>query len=197
MRAEPAHVFADAGATPLARRERRPVTLAAYATRPDGSLVHLTVVDLSYDGCGVLCTTRLDAGEILTLSVMDRGTALATVRWVDGVKAGLSFTAEPPGAAERQPRRHERVCVGGEVIMRRAGKVSFRVEVYDLSPDGCKAEFVERPELHEQLWIKFDGLEAVEARVRWIAGAKAGLEFARPLHAAVFDLLVKRFPSDA
>jgi hypothetical protein len=76
--------------------------------------------------------------------------------------------------------------------MRRAGKLSFRVHVYDLSPDGCKAEFVDRPELHEQLWIKFDGLEALEASVRWLAGSRAGVRFARPLHAAVFDLLAAR-----
>jgi hypothetical protein len=70
--------------------------------------------------------------------------------------------------------------------------MSFRVHIYDLSPDGCKAEFVERPELNEQLWIKFDGMEALEAKVRWIVGARAGLRFSRPLYAAVFDLLVAK-----
>jgi hypothetical protein len=111
------------------------------------------------------------------------------------------WTAEDPIAQPEQPPfaasaglipRRERVAVTGEVTMRRPGKVSFRVEVYDLSRDGCKAEFVERPELHERLWLKFDALEAVEARVRWVAGAKVGLEFVRPFHAAVFELLVTR-----
>ena len=76
--------------------------------------------------------------------------------------------------------------------MRRAGKLDFRVHIYDLSPDGCKAEFVDRPEVGEQLWIKFDGMEALEANVRWIVGQKAGVKFARPIHAAVFDLLATR-----
>jgi len=81
--------------------------------------------------------------------------------------------------------------------MRRAAKLAFRVRIYDLSPEGCKAEFVERPSIGEQLWVKFDGIEALEAKVRWIVGAKAGLKFARPLHAAVFDLLIAKLRAAA
>jgi hypothetical protein len=186
-------VFADVGSQPMNRRERRPVTLTAFATRPDGSASEITIVDLSFAGCGVICTTSLVAGERLRLSVADRGTAEALVRWVDGARAGLSFeSVDISESASKKPRRHERVSVEGEVTMRRSGKVSFRVHIYDLSPEGCKAEFVERPELDEQLWIKFDGLEALEARVRWLSGAKAGVRFSRPLHPAVFDLIVSR-----
>ena len=185
--------FAEAGSQPLHRRERRPVTLAAYGAREDGSAAEMTVVDLSFDGCGVICTAALIAGERLNLTVVGRGTAAAVVRWVDGARAGLSFdAAEHQETPTKQPRIHERVSVDGEVTMRRAGKISFRVHIYDLSPDGCKAEFVERPELDEQLWIKFDGLEALEARVRWLAGARAGVKFNRALHPAVFDLVVAR-----
>ena len=48
----PARLFAESGAPPLLRRERRPVTLSALGTRDDGSVVEMTVVDLSSDGCG-------------------------------------------------------------------------------------------------------------------------------------------------
>jgi hypothetical protein len=189
-------VFADVGSQPMQRRERRPVTLTAFANRADGSASEITIVDLSFSGCGVICTTSLVAGERLSLSVLGRGTAEAIVRWVDGARAGLSFeSTDVSESASKKPRRHERVSVEGEVTMRRSGKTSFRVHIYDLSPDGCKAEFVERPELDEQLWIKFDGLEALEARVRWLSGAKAGLSFIRPLHPAVFDLIVSRLGS--
>lgn len=190
-------VFGHPGSQPLHRRERRPVTLAAFANREDGSAIELTVVDLSFDGCGVTCTSRLATGERLTLSVAGRGSAAAVVRWVNAARAGLSFLSiEPRGRPSMQPRSHKRVPVDGEVLMRRSGKVSFRVQIFDLSPDGCLAEFVERPELDEQLWIKFDGLEALEARVRWMAGAKAGLKFTRPLHPAVFDLIALRLGAD-
>ena len=178
---------------PLGRRERRPVTLSAYATRENGSIVEMTITDLSYDGCGVISAVDLSAGEQLKMSVVRRGVALATVRWVAGTRAGLSFASEAlDETPARQPRRHERISVSGEVTMRRSGRVNFKVQVYDLSPEGCKAEFADRPELHEQLWIRFEGLEALEASVRWIVGAKTGLKFSHAIHPAVFDLLTER-----
>jgi hypothetical protein len=186
-------MLAGDGALPLQRRERRPTSLSAYATRQDGSVVELTVVDLSADGCGVLCPCELHAGERLNLAVLRRGTTGATVRWADGGRAGLSFGSPVAVEGATKPRRHERISVDGEVAMRRAGKTHFRVHIYDISPDGCKAEFVDRPELGEQLWIKFDGMEAMEAHVCWIVGARAGLRFVRPIHAAIFDMLVARF----
>ena len=188
----PARKFAEAGAPPIQGRERRPASLGAFATRKDGSVVEMTVVDLSIDGCGVLCPTHLDKGEMLNLAVLRRGTVGAVVRWSEGGRAGLSFTQEPTGVAPVEPRCHERIAVDGEVSLRRAGKTQFRVHIYDICPDGCKAEFVDRPELGEQLWIKFDSMDAVEANVRWITGAKAGLRFSRPLHAAVFAMLIGR-----
>ena len=98
----------------------------------------------------------------------------------------------PPAARLERPRGYERVSVDGELAMRRAGRGGFRVHVYDLSREGCKAEFVDRPELGEQLWIRFDGLGAIEATVRWIAGMRAGLRFARAIHPAVFDVLIAK-----
>lgn len=188
----PARKFAEAGAPPLQRRERRPTSLSAYATRQDGTVVEMTVVDLSSDGCGVLCPSPLQKGEPLNLAVLRRGTAGAVVRWSEGGRAGLSFTGDTSVSPTVEPRCHERVAVEGEVSLRRAGKTQFRVHIYDICPDGCKAEFVDRPELGEQLWIKFDAMDALEANVRWITGAKAGLRFRRPLHAAVFDMLIAR-----
>jgi len=189
----PARMFAEAGGPPLQRRERRPAALSATATRGDGSMVDLTIVDFSHDGCGVLCAAGLHEGERLTLAVLRRGTTSAEVRWASGGRAGLCFTSQPePKRITDQPRGYERVSVEGEVAMRRAGKLNFRVRIYDISPDGCKAEFVDRPDLGEQLWVKFDGMEALEADVRWIVAAKAGLKFARPIHAAVFDMLLTR-----
>jgi hypothetical protein len=37
-----------------------------------------------------------------------------------------------------------------------------------------------------------DGLETLVAQVRCIAGSKVGLQFAQPIHDAVFDLLIAR-----
>ena len=69
--------------------------------------------------------------------------------------------------------------LSAEVALRRAGKLNFRTSVFDLSPHGCRIQFVERPSLEERVWVKFDGL-------------KAGLAFAIPIHAAVFEQLLAR-----
>ena len=193
----PARMFAEAGALPIQRRERRPVRMIATARRGDGSLVELTIVDFSHDGCGVLCPTELKTGETLSLGVLQRGSAEAVVRWSAGGKAGLSFTSQHHTDRTEVHRGYERVQLVAEVELRRAGKLHFRVRLYDLCPNGCKAEFIDRPEVGEQVWIKFDGMEALEAHVRWIAGSGAGLKFARPIYTAVFDMLLARLATQA
>ncbi len=79
-----------------------------------------------------------------------------------------------------------------EVTLRRAGHGTYRVNVFDVSPDGCKVEFVERPNLDDLVWIKFDNLQALEAMVCWVRGFEVGLEFAKPIHPAVFEMMVQR-----
>jgi hypothetical protein len=89
-------------------------------------------------------------------------------------------------------RKAERVAVNAEVALRRSAQLNYRVRAYDASPYGCKLEFVERLELDERVWVKFDGLDAMEGQVIWVAGFVAGVEFIRPMHPAVFDALVPR-----
>jgi hypothetical protein len=66
------------------------------------------------------------------------------------------------------------------------------VNVHDISPEGCKLEFVERPRLDETVWVKFEGLDAVESNVCWVRGSDVGIEFVRPIYPSVFDGLVRR-----
>ncbi len=93
---------------------------------------------------------------------------------------------------EPLPRRSVRVMLDAEVILRRSGQNNYRVKVYDVSPEGCKVEFVERPTLDELVWVKFTGLEAMEALVCWVSGPRAGLEFRRPFYPPVYELLLRR-----
>ena len=69
---------------------------------------------------------------------------------------------------------------------------SFTVRVCDISAHGCRCEFVDRPTDGEQVLVKFDGLEALPATARWIDPPLTGLKFHRPIHPAVFDLLLAR-----
>lgn len=89
-------------------------------------------------------------------------------------------------------RRAERVAVNAEVALRRSGQLNYRVRVFDASPRGCRLEFVERPQLHERVWVKFDRLDPIEGLVCWVDGFYAGVEFASPIHPAVFEALAVR-----
>jgi hypothetical protein len=102
---------------------------------------------------------------------------------------------QPPaagGTPNPTPRKSSRVGLDAEVLLRRAGHNNYRANVHDVSQEGCKVEFVERPTLDEIVWVKFEGLEAIEAMVCWVEGFAAGLEFQRPVHPAVFDVLIQR-----
>ena len=94
--------------------------------------------------------------------------------------------------AEPTPRKSARSAVTAEVALRRFGHGTYRVKMCDLSPFGCKLEFVERPLLDELVWVKFDELEGLEASVCWVDGFAAGLEFRKPIHPAVFELLLRK-----
>lgn len=89
-------------------------------------------------------------------------------------------------------RRSPRTLLSAEVLLRRSGRTNYRVHIYDLSRDGCKLEFVERPSIGEHLWVKFEGLDAVEGCVCWVDGHLGGIKFERPIHEAVFEVLVSR-----
>ena len=177
---------------PVARRERRPVSLRGFAAFEDGSTSEILVRDLSYDGCGIEIPVELKPGQSIKLSVLRRGAVDAEVCWYSEGRAGLVFEPEPAAARQQRPRHAKRLSVAAEVSMRRLGKISYRVRMTDLSPSGCKIEFVEKPRVDELVMIKFEGLEALEAEVCWIEGYTAGLRFEHSIHPAVFDMVVAR-----
>src|SRR6476620_3046321 len=90
------------------------------------------------------------------------------------------------------PRRADRISVNAEVALRRAGKLNYQVHAYDLSPLGCKLEFVERPQLDERVWIKFEGLDSIAGSVCCVVFLRAGIQFNSEIHPAVFEALVTR-----
>ena len=97
---------------------------------------------------------------------------------------------QPPRS--KQPRNKSRATVDAHVTTRRPGFHNFKVRICDLSEDGCRIEFVDRPKVGERIWVKLEGLEAIEATICWVKSGLAGARFERPLHPAVFDLLLKR-----
>jgi hypothetical protein len=88
------------------------------------------------------------------------------------------------------PRKSDRVSVDADVVVRRIGENSCRLRIYDISRHGCRVDFVTTPQLDDVAFVRFDGMESLEAAVCWVEGQSAGLEFAKPIHPAVFDRLV-------
>ena len=88
------------------------------------------------------------------------------------------------------PQRTGRHSFEAEAGIRRSGRRPLRVRVFDGSTSGCKIEFADRPAVGELVWIRFDGLEAIEATVAWVDGYIGGLKFTRRLNDAVFAQLV-------
>jgi hypothetical protein len=174
------------------RELRRDVDLPAVALLDDGSIVSVKVLNLSYDGCRIEMALALSPGTQFLLSVLGLGKMRATVRWYKDGFAGLSFRQEPIDSSAETPRQHTRVSLKAEVRLRKGGQTTFLVQTSDLSPSGCKVDFVDRPAVGERHWVKFDGMEALEAQIRWVRDMSAGVEFVRPIYPAVFELLLAR-----
>jgi len=175
------------------RQPRREVELRGFAVLPDGTTFGIAVLNLSYDGCKVASELSLLPGLNLKVSILGLAGALdAVVRWSKDGKAGLKFGGDEPAERAQKPRKEERLQLSAAASLRRGGRDSYKTQLFDLTGVGCKIEFIERPKAGELLWVKFAGLEPLEATVRWVDGFTGGLEFVRPIHPAVFDLLLVR-----
>lgn len=172
------------------RGERRPVRLKGFIALEHGSTSGVGVLDLSYDGCGIETQVALAVGQPVKLSVPGRGAIEANVRWYADGKAGLVFA--PEIQRPHVSRKSERLKLAAEVRLRRIGGSNYRVNVFDLSPQGCRIELIEQPREGEQMLIKFEGLETLDARVCWVDGHRGGLRFDKAIHPAVFELLLSR-----
>ena len=178
------------------REHRRDVTLPANIICENGEITSADVLDLSYDGCCVETPVALREGSTVKLSVVALGVNDAQVRWYADGRAGLSFSIQAKWEREIKPRNAQRIELSADLSLRRVGRQQYRVRVFDISPEGCKVEFIERPRLDELVWVKFEGLEGVEAAVCWVDGFYGGLKFLRPIYPSVFDLLLARLIAD-
>ncbi|HEX6660533.1 MAG TPA: PilZ domain-containing protein [Sphingomicrobium sp.] len=192
MDASGSSAFSEPTPVPGHRSERRAVRMRGYCVLDCGTSHEIFVLDLSYEGCGIETPVPLEPGQSIKLSVLRRGAIDAVVRWCRGSKAGLSFVPMEPEARAYAPRQSERIALAADVRLRRVGRSTFRVNVTDLSPEGCKVLLVERPSKGERVLVKFDGLEVLEANVCWVEDFTAGLSFEKPMHPAVFELLIER-----
>lgn len=76
--------------------------------------------------------------------------------------------------------------------MRRLGSFGFDIRVRDLSAIGCRVELIESVGAGDHVVARLPGLEPLGATVIWSDERCAGLQFNRPIHPAVLDLLLER-----
>ena len=181
--------FTSAPPRPL-REDRKSAQLTGWLVRiGSDAAFDFTIRDLSYGGCRIDTAAPLVRGEKLALNVIRRGTIPAVVRWRNGHGVGLSFAIDDAPRREK-PRKVSRFTLTSEIVVRRAGRRNQAVTISDLSRFGCCLTFVDPPRAEEWIWVSLPGLSPIEARVRWVDALRAGIEFARPVHEAVFDLLL-------
>lgn len=94
------------------------------------------------------------------------------------------------GPATGDARSGTRIGLVADVRLRHPGKPSFRVKVLDLSPQGCRVEFVDRPRIGDFAWVKFGGLESLRAQACWVGQTYAGFKFENGMHPATFRHLI-------
>ena len=72
--------------------QRRNKAANGVVYRASNIRVSVRVTDLSYGGCQIVTSHRLDADEQITLVIVEFGAEIpATVRWATEDRAGLSF----------------------------------------------------------------------------------------------------------
>lgn len=173
------------------REPRRVVALDGFVMFDESTFANCKVHDLSYNGCSISTDTHLSVGDRIKLVVSGQGKIETEVRWEKDGRFGLKF--DKPDRSDRHvPRKADRCTITGHVTMKRDNRAKLQVDVHDFSTHGCKIELVDRLAIGEKLYLKIDGLEMLEGRVRWCEDFRAGIEFSRPLYPAVCDMLIAK-----
>lgn len=85
--------------------------------------------------------------------------------------------------------RAERVSFDMLVRYRHAGRRST-VVLRNLTAGGARIDGLEDLRWGDEITLMLPSLKPKEARVAWVSGHSAGLEFERPLHPDIFESLV-------
>ena len=96
------------------------------------------------------------------------------------------------GSPSRKSRRSERMPITLGAGLRQRGASGVSVQIVDLSPEGFRAATHLDLTTGTDVWLRLPGLEPCHARVAWSEGLYIGCAFVRPLHPAVFDMIVTR-----
>ena len=89
-------------------------------------------------------------------------------------------------------RLNPRVSLEADVLFRRPREGHYSITMHDLTPHGCKLAVPERLDKGDLVWVQLPSLESLQGWVRWTQKAWSGVEFERPMHPAVFEMMAER-----
>lgn len=97
-------------------------------------------------------------------------------------------------AEENEKRKEQRLDIGAWGRYRTGRGIARDVKIIDVNAKGCR--FYDkfgalRPEA--TLTIKIGNIGPLLSHVRWVEGAKVGIEFAEPLYGAVLEHITTYF----
>lgn len=91
-----------------------------------------------------------------------------------------------------EKRRCSRASIEANVGFRRPREMHYSITMHDLTPQGCRVACPERLDKGDLVWVQLPSLESLPAWVRWTQKAQSGVEFDRPMHRAVFEMMAER-----
>jgi hypothetical protein len=106
------------------------------------------------------------------------------------LRCGKRCDVENPQSPGR--RGAVRTVGDASILLRRLGNVALEVHLLDISTGGCQLERAASLSIAEHVVTRLPGLEPLGATVAWANSRHARLHFDRPLHPAVFELLLTR-----
>ena len=92
-------------------------------------------------------------------------------------------------------RRYSRGDVDIMIDLREFGNGRMRAQIVDISQSGCRITTVSHISDNGRIFITLPGFGPLEAEVVWRIGESYGCSFVAPLHPAVFDHIIAKFPS--
>ena len=92
-------------------------------------------------------------------------------------------------------RRYSRGDVNITIDLREFGGGRMQAQIVDISQSGCRIATVSHLNDHGRIFITLPGFGPLEAEVVWRIGESYGCAFIAPLHPAVFDHILAKFPS--
>ena len=95
-----------------------------------------------------------------------------------------------PEAIER--RQCPRLPLSADVDFRRRKQTHYVIGMHDLTTHGCRISSPERLDSGERVWVQLPSLQSLCANVKWTNSWQSGVEFERPLHPAVFNMMAAR-----